>query len=105
MLHEPAAPVGKDEAVSYKTRLGVWMLVFYSVFYVGFVAVNLIDPLLMEARICLGLNLATVYGFALIVVALIQALFYDAACRKRENALRSGPGAEKSGSSREGARR
>ena len=31
-----------------------------------------------------GLNLATVYGFALIIVALIAALIYDALCRRKE---------------------
>jgi hypothetical protein len=31
-----------------------------------------------------GLNLATVFGFALIIVALIEALIYDAMCRKKE---------------------
>ena len=32
----------------------------------------------------LGLNLVTVYGFALIIVAFIQALIYDAMCRRKE---------------------
>ena len=31
-----------------------------------------------------GLNLATVYGFLLIIVALIEALIYDGLCRKKE---------------------
>ena len=41
MLHEPAAPVGKDPAAAFKSRLGVWMFLAYSLFYAGFVAVNL----------------------------------------------------------------
>jgi len=53
----------------------------------GFVAINLIAPLLMEKSIILGLNLATVYGFALIIVALVQALIYDALCRRKESQL------------------
>ena len=92
MLHEPAAQSGKDPAASYKMRLGVWMFIFYSLFYVGFVAINLIDPLLMETTVLMGMNLATVYGFALIVVALIQALIYDAMCRGQERALADKPG-------------
>ena len=91
MLHEPAAPVGKDPAAAYKMRLGVWMFLFYSLFYAGFVAINLYKPLLMEATVFMGLNLATVYGFALIIVALIQALIYDAMCRAREHALSAQP--------------
>jgi hypothetical protein len=87
MLHEPAAQSGKDSAAPYKSRLGVWMFVFYSLFYGGFVAINLGAPLLMESTVFMGLNLATVYGFALIIVALIQALVYDKMCHRQEVAL------------------
>jgi hypothetical protein len=38
----------------------------------------------MAAIVFAGLNLATVYGFALIIVALIEALIYDWMCRKKE---------------------
>lgn len=84
MLHEPATPAGKDPAGPYKTRLGIWMFVFYSIFYASFVAINLLNPLAMAAIVFAGLNLATVYGFALIIVALIEALVYDGMCRKKE---------------------
>jgi hypothetical protein len=87
MLHEPAKPVGDDLAGPYKMRLGIWMFVFYGLFYAGFVAINLIRPLLMEAIVFMGLNLATVYGMALIVVALIEALIYDYLCRRQEHLL------------------
>ncbi len=84
MLHEPAAPSQKDPAGPYKMRLGIWMFVLYSLFYAVFVAINLLSPQSMGNIVILGLNLATVYGFALIIVALIQALIYDALCRKKE---------------------
>ena len=84
MLHKPAAPSEKDLAGPYKMRLGIWMFVFYSLFYASFVAVNLLSPLAMAAIVFAGLNLATVYGFALIIVALVEALIYDAMCRKKE---------------------
>ncbi len=84
MLHEPATPAGRDPAGPYKMRLGIWMFVFYALFYASFVAINLLSPLAMAAIVFAGLNLATVYGFALIIVALIEALVYDAMCRKKE---------------------
>lgn len=87
MLHKPATPVGKDPAGPYKMRLGLWMFLFYSLFYASFVAINLISPLAMSAIIIAGLNLATVYGFALIIVALIEALIYNAMCHKKETEL------------------
>ena len=85
MLHEPATPAGKDPAGPYKIRLGIWMFVFYSLFYASFVAINLINPLAMATIVFAGLNLATVYGFALIIVALIEALIYDWLCRRKED--------------------
>lgn len=87
MLHQPAAPVGNDPAQHYKMRVGIWMVLAYSLFYAGFVAINLLRPLLMEKTVFAGLNLATVYGFALIIVALLQALVYDAMCRLQEHKL------------------
>lgn len=84
MLHKPAAPSEKDPAGPYKMRLGIWMFVFYSFFYASFVSINLLSPLAMATVVFAGLNLATVYGFALIIVALIEALIYDAMCHKKE---------------------
>ncbi|MCC6443814.1 MAG: DUF485 domain-containing protein [Armatimonadetes bacterium] len=94
MLHKPAPSAGKDPAASYKMRLGVRMFLFYCLFYASFVALNLYDPLMMEKTVIFGLNLATCYGFALIIVALIQALIYDALCHKQEELL-SGRSADK----------
>jgi hypothetical protein len=60
------------------------MFLLYALFYAGFVAINLYKPLLMECIVVSGLNLATVYGFSLIIGALALALVYDRLCRKRE---------------------
>ncbi len=87
MLHEPAKPVGKDPAGPYKMRIGIWMFTSYLLFYAGFVAINLLSPLTMGKILFLGLNVATVYGFSLIIVALIEALIYDGLCSKKEAEL------------------
>ena len=87
MLHEPATPAEKDPAGPYKMRLGIRMFIFYALFYAGFVAINLLFPLAMGAIVFLGLNLATVYGVTLIIVALIEALIYNHMCNKKENEL------------------
>jgi len=87
MLHEPAAKTGKDPAFGFKRRLGVIMFILYAAIYAGFVLINLVRPALM-GRIALGgLNLAVVYGFGLIVFALLLALVYNSACARREAAL------------------
>jgi uncharacterized membrane protein (DUF485 family) len=87
MLHEPAIQGTEDHAAAYKTSLGLKMFIFYSLFYGGFVAINLLAPVLMEARVAFGLNLASVYGFGLIVLALVMALIYNYMCGRREAAL------------------
>ena len=87
MLHKPASPIEKDHAGPYKMRLGIWMFLIYLLIYAGFVAINLIKPPIMGMTILWGMNLATVYGFSLIIFALIEALIYDVLCRRREALL------------------
>lgn len=87
MDHGPSTDWGHDAAHGYKTRLGLWMFACYCLFYASFVAINLYNPLLMEAPVALGLNLATVYGFALIIVALLLALIYSWLCGRKEEQL------------------
>jgi uncharacterized membrane protein (DUF485 family) len=89
MLHEPAAPRGKDYGSVYKTRLGVWMCLLYALVYAGFMAINIISPKTMATVTpVFGLNLAVIYGFGLIIFALLLALIYNRLCTRRENALR-----------------
>ena len=87
MLHEPAMKTGHDPAAPFKMRLGVFMFVIYTIVYVGFVAINVIKPILMEKLIFLGLNLAVVYGFSLIILAMALALIYNHVCTKEEKRL------------------
>ena len=84
MLHKPAEETGTDYAMKYKRRVGVYMFALYSMVYAGFVVINIVKPVLMEKIIFSGLNLAVVYGFGLIVFALVLALIYNAMCAKEE---------------------
>lgn len=96
MLHEPVKQEGRDSATPYKMRLGVWMFLAYLIVYSGFVAINVIKPVMMESVVLFGLNLAVVYGFGLIIVALILALIYNQLCRIKEKELNK-PADEKEG--------
>ncbi|MFH1022023.1 MAG: DUF485 domain-containing protein [Planctomycetota bacterium] len=85
------APREQEDAavVAYNTRMGVLLFVVYIVFYGGFMALSAFRPDIMS-RPCLGgANLAVVFGFALIVVAILLALVYMKVCRK------SAPGGSK----------
>ncbi len=88
MLHEPANVVtGVDEAAAYKRRLGLWMLAVYGVLYLAFIIINVTTPKTMGVMVVAGLNLAIVYGFALIAIAFILAIFYNWLCTKHEKSF------------------
>lgn len=93
MLHEPAAKQGRDPASGYKSRVGVWMFVVYASIYAGFVAINLLAPQAMEETFLAGMNLAVVYGFGLIVFALLLSGVYNTMCNREEKRL-EGTGGE-----------
>lgn len=80
MHHGPAVKLKKDAATPFKQRLGVIMFFIYGAIYAGFVGINVMAPALMEKRVLLGMNLACVYGFGLIVIALVLALIYNQKC-------------------------
>ena len=87
MLHgPPASQPHEDKSAGYKSRLGLWMFLLYGIFYVGFVAINTIDPGLM-AIVVGGQTLAVVYGFGLIIFALLLALVYNNLCYRAERRL------------------
>jgi len=90
MLHEPAASSGPDPAFAYKKRLGARMFILYSLVYAGFVLINLVRPRAMEVVVIAGTNLADVYGFGLIIFALVLSLVYSVLCTARERSFETG---------------
>jgi uncharacterized membrane protein (DUF485 family) len=86
MDHGPASDWSKDKASNFKTRIGIWMFMLYAIIYLGFVLINTINPSLMASDIG-GLNLAIIYGFGLIIFALMLAFVYNAICSAAEEEL------------------
>ncbi|MCL5105033.1 MAG: DUF485 domain-containing protein [Armatimonadetes bacterium] len=84
MQHGPSTDWGEDKASAYKTRLGLWMFLVYFIVYAGFVMINSMMPDTM-AKLFHGLNLAVVYGFGLIALALVMAFVYNALCGRAED--------------------
>jgi uncharacterized membrane protein (DUF485 family) len=80
------APVVKERedaaVVAHNTRMGVMLLLVYVVFYAGFMALSAFWPDAMAATPTGGANVAVLYGFGLIVLALALALVYMKVCRK-----------------------
>ncbi|QDT06854.1 hypothetical protein K227x_52750 [Rubripirellula lacrimiformis] len=70
----------------HNTRLGLWLFLIYLALYLGFVLINAFAANVMETIVIAGLNLAIVYGFGLIVAALVMALIYGVMCRSEGEA-------------------
>jgi len=88
MLHEPAEVEHKeDESTAFKTRLGLILLAIYGAIYLAFIVINVATPKTMGTIVVGGLNLAIIYGFGLIVVALILAIAYNWACTRHEKSF------------------
>jgi uncharacterized membrane protein (DUF485 family) len=80
------APVAREQEdaalVAHNTRMGVVLFIVYVLFYGGFVALSAFRHETMAQPFIAGVNLAVVYGFALIVAALVLAVIYMKVCRK-----------------------
>ena len=59
-----------------QSRIGFALFTLYLVLYLGFVLINAFDPALMKSTPVAGVNLAVLYGFVLIVAAIVMAFLY-----------------------------
>jgi uncharacterized membrane protein (DUF485 family) len=83
MAHGPATEWKTEKSEGFKTKLGLIMFAIYVPMYLIFVFICVFNQKLMAMDVG-SLNLAIVYGFFLIVLAIIQALIYNYLCSKRE---------------------
>jgi len=77
----PQAAEEREKASPENTRYGLILFAIYVVFYAGFMYLNAFQRDLMASTPLFGLNLAILYGFGLIVGALVLALIYAYLCR------------------------
>jgi uncharacterized membrane protein (DUF485 family) len=87
MLHEPAGVIGKDNAAAKKSKLGVILFIAYTIIYAGFVIIGLTKPELMGLELMGGQNLAIIYGFGLIILAIVMGFVYNYFCTRMENKM------------------
>jgi len=86
-MHGPAAKLEKDHAADKKAKLGIYLFIFYILAYSGFVVIGLYDPDLMGVHVLGKQNLAIVYGYGLILLAIVMGLVYNVLCTRMENKL------------------
>jgi len=75
----------KKAVVAHNRRMGVILFIVYVIFYGGFMALSAFSPETMSEPFLGGVNVAVVYGFALIIVPLLLAFVYMKLCRKTSN--------------------
>lgn len=61
-------------------RIGLILFFVYLALYVGFVFLSAFSPDTMEATPVAGINVAILYGFFLIISAIVLALIYGLVC-------------------------
>jgi uncharacterized membrane protein (DUF485 family) len=77
--HDPQAP----RSDSGQSRLGLALFFVYLLFYGGFVFLSAFAPGSMEQLGPGGVNLAVLYGFGLILGAVVLSAVYGVLCRTR----------------------
>ena len=87
MNHGPAVELDEDFAIKKKTKLGVILFFIYFIVYALFVAIIVIDSTLMGKIVFGNQNLAVVYGFGLIIFAILLGVYYNWQCTKYENLM------------------
>jgi len=84
----------EDAATSVRnSRIGLILFFIYSAAYFSFIALNAFRPSLMEETPFAGLNIAILYGLALIVGAFVMSILYGWLCRNPAK-KRSGVGGD-----------
>ncbi len=75
-MHGKGTEWKKDNASTLKELLGKWLCLLYCIVYAGFILVNVVSPKFMGIDFG-SLNVAIVYGFGLIIFAIILAFIYN----------------------------
>jgi len=90
MLHEPAVELGADHASKRKTRLGLILFLVYVFICIVFVLPSLFFIDTLGMIVIGGLNLAVVYGFGLILLAIVMGFIYSLVCTHMEEQMNGG---------------
>lgn len=92
MLHQPSSDSSPDLAAEKKSTLGVILFLVYTIIYSGFVFIGLTSPELMGLELIGGQNIAIIYGFGLIALAIVMGFIYNYFCTKLEDKMNKNQG-------------
>lgn len=84
MQHGPPTNWKEDKSEGYKTKLGLILCAVFTIVYFAFIVLGVTNPQMMANDIG-PLNVAVVYGFAIIILAIILAFAYNWLCSCKED--------------------
>ena len=87
MEHGSTTESTQDNASDVKARIGFVLFMVYGFVYAVFVVINTLSPKTMSETVIFDLNLAVIYGFGLILLAIIMGLIYNVICTRYEKLL------------------
>jgi len=94
-MHEPSTKRQENEsAVIIKEIIGKWFFLLYAIVYTSFILINIFNPSFMGIDIG-GLNMAIVFGFGLILLAILLAFAYNHISTRTEQLLNKDENEEK----------
>ncbi len=87
MDHGQAVELGVDKASGKKSKLGIRLFFLYTIVYGIFVAIGVVNYEAMGKTVIGNQNLAVVFGFGLIIFAIVLGLIYNSICTGYENKM------------------
>jgi uncharacterized membrane protein (DUF485 family) len=72
---------------THNSRIGLVLFAVYLLLYGGFVFLSAFKADVMETTPIAGVNLAILYGFGLIIAALVMALIYGFLCKPTDDEI------------------
>ncbi len=87
MIHKSAVVKETDNAAAKKAKLGVILFIVYTLVYSGFVVIGLTKPEWMGLQLVGAMNMAIIYGFGLIGLAIVMGFIYNFFCTRMENKM------------------
>ena len=80
------------EVITRNSRIGLFLFMIYLAFYAGFMLLSAFNPEAMSKPFLAGVNLAIIYGMALILAALVLAAIYMFMVRSPAAPKKADPG-------------
>src|SRR5438552_886545 len=81
-------PHNHPELAARNARVGLILFFLYLFFYAGFIGITTFSFATMKKPVFAGMNLAVVYGFGLILGAIVLAILYMFLCRGTQTSER-----------------